>query len=74
MLFHRRTQQAPDSVREIGTAAGVLMAHYGTSRAKALHMLCTSAQDNHRSMAETVTKIIDTETLCPCSNRQLSLW
>lgn len=49
------------------------MAHYGTSQAKALHMLRTAAQDNHRSMAETAPEIIDTETRRPCFNRQFFL-
>ena len=66
---HRRAQQA----QEIGTATGVLMTRYGTSRAKALHLLRTAAQDNHRSMTEIATEIIDTETRRPCSNRQLFL-
>ncbi|MGQ1799063.1 ANTAR domain-containing protein [Kocuria oceani] len=70
---HRRTEQAQGTAREIGTATGMLIARYGTSREDALHLLRTAAQDNDRSMAEVATEIIDTETRHPCSNRQLFL-
>ncbi len=70
---HRRTEQAQDSALEIGTATGVLMARYGTSREDALHLLRTAALDNHRNMTEVATEVIDTETRRPCSNQQLFL-
>lgn len=70
---HRRTQEARTSAREVGTATGMLMAHYRISREKSLHLLRRAAQDSHRSMAEAATEIIDTETRRPCSNRQLFL-
>ncbi|MFF0938857.1 UNVERIFIED_CONTAM: GAF and ANTAR domain-containing protein [Kocuria sp. CPCC 205316] len=68
---HRRTLQAQHSAQEVGTAAGMLMARYGIPREEALHLLRTTAQDSHRSIAEIATEIIDTETRRPCSNRQL---
>ncbi|GAB2598671.1 hypothetical protein GCM10009696_00090 [Kocuria himachalensis] len=70
---HRRTQQAQHSAQEVGTAAGMLMARYGIPREEALHLLRTTAQNSHRSLAEIATEIIDTETRRPCSNRQLFL-
>jgi AmiR/NasT family two-component response regulator len=70
---HRRAQQTQDSAREIGTATGVLMAHYRISREKSLHLLRRVSMDSHRSMAEAATEIIDTETRRPCSNRELFL-
>ncbi|GAB2605708.1 hypothetical protein GCM10009696_08930 [Kocuria himachalensis] len=68
---HRRTEQAQAIAREVGTATGMLMARYETSREEALHTLRAAAHNSHRSLTEVATEIIDTETRRPCSNRQL---
>jgi len=62
---HRRQtqhqEQAVATAREVGTATGVLMARYGLPRKEALDLLCTTAQDTHRDLAEVAGEIIDTE-------------
>lgn len=59
---HRRAQQSQGAAREVGTAAGVLMARYGTSREGALDLLRAAAQDSRRSMTEIATEILTTGT------------